>query len=100
MTAKPSSVPSNITTLEQTLVWAIMTGNECFPSQFFSERAGVSSWAVEAQISKSPDGKRFFVGRCVIPLAVDSGLPAGAKPWIAALEIPGGIVVPAYYTSN
>lgn len=100
MVAKPSAVPSNIATLEQTIIWSIMCGNECFPNQFYPERAGVSSWAVEASISKSPDGRRFFVGRCVLPLSVDSALTSSQKPWLAGLEVPGGLVIPSYYTSN
>jgi hypothetical protein len=100
MSAKPSSVPSNIATVEQLAVWAIMTSAEAFPNQFYSERAGVTSWAAEYQITKAPDGSRFFVGRVVLPLIVDSGLASGAKPWLAADQVPGGIVVPAYYSTN
>lgn len=100
MVAKPSAIPSAITTHEQFLVWAIMAGVEAFPIQAYTERPGLVSWACEYQEIKSPGDGQLIVGRFVLPLNPASELASGAKPWLQVAEVPQGVIIPAYYASN
>jgi hypothetical protein len=92
--------PSQITTQEQLLIWAIMGGSEAFPTQFVQERPGLLSWYAEYQTVRSPASGLLFVGRVVIPLLEASELPSGAKPWLQAGLVPQGATIPGYFSSN
>lgn len=92
--------PSAITRHEQMIVWAIMAGNESFPTQSILERPNTVSFNVETQIIKTPTGLDVFIGRVVMPLDDYSVLPAGSKPWLATQDIATGVPVPAYYSAN
>ena len=100
MVLKASAVPSNITRQEQLIAWAIMALDESTPSQTVLERPNLVSFNTEYQIIKSPSGQQLFVGRVVLPMDELSALPAGAKPWIAMLDIPQAATINAYYTAN
>ena len=100
MVARPSAIPSSITTHEQLMVWAILAGTEAFPVTAYTERPGLVSWACEYQEIRSPGDGQLIVGRFVLPLLDASALPSGSKPWLQVAEVPQGVVIPAYYSSN
>lgn len=100
MVAKPSGTPSSITTQEQLLIWAIMAGTESFSQTAFAERPGLTSWACEWQVVKSPGDSQLFVGRVVIPMLPTSEVAANSKPWLGASTVPQAAVISSYYSSN
>jgi hypothetical protein len=94
------ATPSNITRQEQKVMNAIMALDFSQPKGAILERPNLVSFYAEWQMIKSPDGIEVFVGRVVLPLDNVSAIPAGAKPWIQAQDLPQAATIPAYYSTN
>ncbi len=100
MVARVGTIPSNITRQEQLAMWAIMGLDESTLDKAILERPGIGSYFAEWQYLKNPEGKKLFVGRVCLQIDEFAAMPAGAKPWIAAQDTPGGVLIPSYYGSN
>lgn len=94
------ATPSNCTRQEQKVMNAIMALDFATPTQSMLERPNLVSFNCEWFLTKTPDGVQIFVGRVVLPLDDVSAIPAGAKPWIQARDIPQSAIIPAYYSTN
>lgn len=92
--------PSAIASQEQAVMHAIMALDIAAPNQAVLERPNLTSFNVEWQLIKSPDGTEVFIGRVVLPVASIDTLEPGAKLWLAAKPIPGAAAIPAYYGTN
>ncbi len=94
------ATPSNITRQEQKVMNSIMALDFSQPKNAILERPNLVSFYSEWQLIKSPDGVELFVGRVVLPLDNVAVIPANAKPWIQAQDLPQGATIPAYYSTN
>lgn len=100
MTALPPTIPSSITTVEKLALWCTLILSETAYTHTLYERQGVLSNSVDYLYTRSQPGQPIAICRLIIPLSETSSLPASAKPWNLAEEIPGSTAAPAYYASN
>ncbi|MBW4471016.1 MAG: hypothetical protein KME45_11525 [Stenomitos rutilans HA7619-LM2] len=99
MSAYPTK-PSQVATLEQELVRLILAYQDCNPRTAMLEDLNNNQLSAQWQIKQTPAGDTIFVGRCTIVLDRTNLTDTSSKPWIKALETPGGAVVPSGYLSN
>lgn len=99
MTAYPAK-PSQVATLEQELVRLLLAYQEVNPRTSMLEDLNNSQVSAQWQIKQTPGGDTIFVGRATILLDRSNLTDTSSKPWMKALETPGGAVVPSGYLSN
>lgn len=99
MSAYPAK-PSAVATLEQELVRLILAFQEVNPKTALLEDLNNTQLIAQWQIKQTPGGDTIFVGRASILLDRSNLIDTTSKPWIKAIEVPGGALVPASYISN
>lgn len=100
MTAATSaSVPSNINSVEEILVWAAMALAQLNPTLKILEAENVSEFAAVTQVFKAADGTDRILVRCTIPLNSAYRTDNSVKFWKHADDL-SNTALPSVYTTN
>lgn len=92
--------PSSVATLEQELVRLLLAYQEVNPKTAILEDLNNSQTIAQWNVKQTPAGDTIFIGRATIVLNRAGLTDTSTKPWMKAVEAPGGAVVPTSYTSN
>ena len=94
-----TDIPSNISTLEQLIMWGISTLNNTNPTIKAVEGQGYEEQAAQAGIFHVPaSGKTRFLGR--VSLEMDANyLGGGQKPWKFTQELSQTVINATFKTN-
>lgn len=99
MSAYPEK-PSSVATIEQELVRLLLAYQEVNPKVAMLEDLNNTQLVAQWQVKQTPGGDTIFVGRATVLLNRSALIDTSSKPWMKALEVPGGALVPSGYISN